>query len=322
MPATVTHAFFAKDVYDILPSEIQDCLDVDRSKMFGQSVDSLMFYNLFSFARGKRIRHFQSYFHTHHTQEFFINLLRYMKETPDLDKDTYSFLLGFICHYALDSTLHPYIIYRTGIFDKKNPSTYKYNNVHAFMESFLDNDMIMRRMKTNPYHFHHTKFCFDIYPFSSTLKKAIDYSFYNTFHLNNMSKKYYKSLKQMKTAIKVFRRDPYGIKKFFYKLLDSFTPKSTYRFEAVSYYYPLKDKHNYLNSNHTMWRHPAAYDITSTESFVDLYLKSIKKAKVLMCASYDYIHGKAIDLEKIFQNISYTTGLDCDDKREFKYFDF
>ena len=322
MPATVTHAFFAKDVYDILPSEIQDCLDVDRSKMFGQSVDSLMFYNLFSFARGKRIRHFQSYFHTHHTQEFFINLLRYMKETPDLDKDTYSFLLGFICHYALDSTLHPYIIYRTGIFDKKNPGTYKYNNVHAFMESFLDNDMIMRRMKTNPYHFHHTKFCFDIYPFSSTLKKAIDYSFYNTFHLNNMSKKYYKSLKQMKTAIKVFRRDPYGIKKFFYKLLDSFTPKSTYRFEAVSYYYPLKDKHNYLNSNHTMWRHPAAYDITSTESFVDLYLKSIKKAKVLMCASYDYIHGKAIDLEKIFQNISYTTGLDCDDKREFKYFDF
>ena len=322
MPATATHAFFAKDVYDILPDTICENLDLDQCKMHGQSVDCMKFYNLFSVFPGKKIRHFQGYFHEKQSQAFFINLLTYIKDNNIQDKDVYSFLFGCICHYALDSTVHPYVIYRTGIFDKKNPSTYKYNNVHAFMETFLDNDMIQRRMNMNPYQFDFSRFCFDIKPFSNHLEKTIDYAFYNTFYISNMSKIYYKSLKQMKFAIRVFRRDPYGIKKFFYKLADSFTSKRCFRFEAISYHYPLDDRHNYLNSNHTLWRNPCIYDMTSTESFVDLYLKAIKFAKVLMCASYDYLQNKDIDLEKVFDNTSYETGLNCDDERELKYFEF
>ena len=322
MPATATHAFFAKDVYDILPENICEKLDIDKCKMYGQSVDSLKFYNLFSILPGKQIRHFQGYFHENQSQEFFLNLLKYMRDNHIEDVDTISYLFGVICHYALDSTLHPYIVYRTGHFDKNNPSTYKYNNVHAFMETFIDNDTIQRRCNSNPYTFDFAGFCFKIEPFSEDLSKTIDYAFYNTFHMSNMNTIYYKSLKQMKTAITVFRRDPYGIKKFFYKLADSFTSRRCFRFEAISYHYPLEDIHDYLNRNHKMWRNPTTYDMTSTESFVDLYLKAVKLAKVLMCASMDYIHHKDIDLEKIFDNTSYVTGLSCDNQKELKYFDF
>ena len=62
--------------------------------------------------------------------------------------------------------------------------------------------------------------------------------------------------------------------------------------------------------------------MTSTESFVDLYLKAIKLAKVLSCASFDYISGKDIDLEKIFDNTSYVTGIDCNSPKELRYFEF
>ena len=322
MPATVTHAFFAKDIYDILPANVRGKLDIDRCKMFGQSVDSLMFYNLFSILAGKDIRKFQYHFHSYNTQAFFINLLRYIKINKIDDIDTYSFLLGFICHFVLDSNIHPYVIYKTGLFDKNKPSTYKYNNIHAFMESYFDNDMIVRRFKTNPYKFNISGFCFDLKPFSKDLKKTIDYTFYQTFGLKNMSEIYYKSLKQMRMAINVFRRDPYGIKKFVYKLADSFTSERTYRFDAISYHVPLEDTHNYLNLDNKLWRHPVNYDDTSCESFVDLYLKSIKSAKVMMCASWDYINDKNIDLTKIFPNIKYTTGLDCNDTGEIKYFEF
>ena len=63
MPATITHAFFAKDVYDILPEDITEKVDLDRLKTFAQSADSFMFYNLFSILPGKEIRKFQGYFH-------------------------------------------------------------------------------------------------------------------------------------------------------------------------------------------------------------------------------------------------------------------
>ena len=322
MPATMCHAFFAKDVYDILPSTISEKLDLNRCKMFAQSVDSLEFYNLFSLFPGKKIRDFRHYFHNHQSQEFFLNLLRYIHDNKLDDKDVYSFLVGFICHYALDTTLHPYIIYKTGIFEKNKPSTYKYNNVHAFMETFLDNDMIRRREKTNPYKFNISKYCFDTKEFSNPLNKTIHYAYYNTFKVRDMDKIYYKSLKQMKMAITLFRRDPYAIKKNIYKLVDTVTPRSCFRFEAISYHYPLEDKHQFLNNNHNTWRNPTTYDMTSTESFVDLYLKAIKLAKVLVCASFDYLNDKEIDLEQVFTNNSYVSGLNCDLAKELKYFEF
>ncbi|MBQ6497695.1 MAG: zinc dependent phospholipase C family protein [Bacilli bacterium] len=322
MPATITHAFFAKDVYDILPEEIVQKLDIDRLRMFSQGVDSLMFYNLFSIFPGKEIRRFQGYFHNHTTQEFFVTLLKYIKDNNIDDIDTYTFLVGFICHYALDSTIHPYVVYKTGRFNKKNPSTYKYNNVHAFMEAYIDNDMVRRRLKRNPYSFNFTKFCFDTKPFSSSLDKTIDYTFSHTFNRQDMSKIYYKSLKQMKWSLRIFRKDRFGVKKFIYQLVDTFTPRRCYRFEAISYHYPLKDYHNYLNNDHTLWRNPCIYDMTSTESFIDLYLKAIQFAKELTYKSFDYLNNENINLKKVFTNISYVTGLDCDSNKQAQYFEF
>lgn len=322
MPACATHSFFAKDVYDILPENICDKLDVSKINMYALGINSLKYYNLLSFSTGKKIREFETYFHNNKTQDFFINLLSYMKDNNINDTDTYSFLFGFICHYALDVTINPYIVYRSGVFDKKDPSTYKYNNVHLFMETFIDNDMIRRRTDKNPYIFEFDKFCFNINPFSEDLNKTIDMVFENTFNISNMSSIYFKSLKQMKRIITVYRRDPYGIKKFFYKLLDTFTPKRMYRFEAISYHYLLEDRHDYLNNTHTIWRNPTTYNMTSEESFVDLYLKAIKMAKVIMCACEDYLNNKDIDLEIIFDNSSYITGLNCKKNKELKYFDF
>lgn len=323
MPATITHAYFAKDVFDILPSNIKNTIDCSRIKMFGQSMDSLMFYNLFSIMPGKKIRKFCGEFHRNKSQEYFVNLIKYIKDNELYnDMDVCSYLAGMICHYVLDSTIHPYIIYKTGVFDKKNKNTYIYNHVHEFMEVFIDNDMVRRREKTNPYKFRLDKFCFNTRSFSDYLDACINDSFNKTFGIKKMSKIYYKSLKQMKWALLLFRRDVYGIKKFFYKLIDTFTTKRTFRFECISYHYTLEDRHNYLNSDHKTWRNPTSYNMTSDESFVDLYVKSIKAAKVLICASFDYITGKNIELEKIFTNTSYVTGLNCNLKKELKYFEF
>lgn len=323
MPATIVHAYFARDVYDILPKNIKSRLDPNRLKMFGQSVDSLMFYNLFSVLPGAKIRDFSRYFHRNNSQGFFINLINYIKDNNlGNDIDTCSFLVGMICHYELDSTIHPYIFYKTGAFDKNKRETYKYNNVHAFMETFLDNDMVRRRENINPYKFRISDFCFDTRIFSKELASTIDYSFDKTFGLKNMGSIYYKSLRQMRWSLNTFRRDPYGNKKFLYKLIDTVTSKGTFRFEAVSYNYPLIDKHDFLNEDHKTWRNPCVYRMTSKESFLDLYLKSLKSAKILICASFDYINGKDMDLEKIFTNKSYVTGLDCNLNKELKYFEF
>ena len=322
MPATITHSYYAKDLYEVLPDNITSKLDLSRTKMFANSTDSFMFYNILSLKSDNNLRKFQYYFHTHKTNQFFINLLEYVRKNNIDDTDTYSFIVGFISHFVLDSNIHPYIIYRTGMFNKKDKNTYKYNGIHHFMEVFLDNDLIKRRENINPYKFNITKYCFNTKKFSNDLNNTIDYTFYTTFDLKNMSKKYYKSLKQMKTFLRLFRKDRFGIKKFFYKLIDTITPRGVFRFECISYHYPLEDKHNYLNNNHNMWKNPADDSITSTESFVDLYLKSLKEARDITIKVFEYLNGEDINLESLFLNKAYTSGLDCDKEKELKYFEF
>ena len=323
MPASVTHAYFASDIYDILPAKIKNYLSVSRLRMFGQSTDSFIFYRLFSLKNSHSLRKFQKLFHTTKSREFFLTLITYMKDNHlEKDIDTCSFLCGFICHYVLDSMVHPFIFYKTGEFDKKRPETYKYNNLHLFMETYLDNYLIWDREKRNPYTFPIHQFCFDLKPFSVGLNKTINYSFNQTFHISNMSSKYYESLKDMKFSFRVFRQDAYGIKKFVYKFVDSFTTKRCFRFEAISYHYPRNTHFDFLNFKHHLWRNPTTYSITSRDSFYDLYAKSLKVAKKMIEDTFSYLNGGKIDLNTVYQNLSYVTGLDCDLKKELKYFEF
>ena len=95
-----------------------------------------------------------------------------------------------------------------------------------------------------------------------------------------------------------------------------------FRFEAISYHYPLYDKHNFLNSNNNIWCNPLDKNITSYDSFIDLYLKSIKEARNIIVDTFKYINGEDINLEEVFTNKSYVTGLDCEYGSDLKYFSF
>ena len=323
MPASVTHAYFSNDVYDILPNTIKKNLSTSRMRMFGQSTDSFIFYHLFSLKSGKKLREFQGVFHTTKTREFFVSLISYIKKYHlEKDVDTCSFLCGFICHYVLDSIVHPYVYYKTGYFNKKDSKTYQYNNLHLLMEVFLDNYLILDREKENPYQFPITDFCFDMKSFSPGLNKVIRSTFQDVFSISDMDKKYYQSLKDMKFSLRVFRQDRFGVKRFVYRLVDSITPRSFFKFEAVSYHCPLKTKYQFLNFHHHIWRNPTTYSITSRESFYDLYARALKTAKSTIEKTISYLDGDDVDLSCVFTNLSYLTGLDCDLDKELKYFEF
>ena len=323
MPATVTHAYFSNDVYDILPNQIKERISLSRIKMFGQGTDPLMFYHLFSVKPGKKIRLMQRVCHRQHTRDFFCQFIEDIKKSHlEEDSDVCSFLCGFICHYVLDSTIHPFVIYKTGNFDKHNKVTYKYNNLHLFMETYLDNHLIRKREHQNPYSFSIVKYSFDLAPFSSGLNQVIHSSFDKVYHVSNMDSIYYQALKDMKFSLRVFRQDRFGIKKFFYKLADTFTPRRCFRFEAISYHYTMHPAYDFLNFKHRLWRNPTTYSITSHDSFYDLYIKSLKLAKKIIEDTFGYLSGQDIDLNSVFKNLSYTTGLDCDEHKELKYFEF
>lgn len=325
MPSTATHAYFAKDVYESLKKEDKKLKnsDLSRLKMFGQNTDPLKFYNVEYLITGKKIRDLQYYFHTNKCGDFLINLCKIIKQKKlHNNSEVLSFLYGFICHYVLDSNIHPYVVYKTGMFDPKDRTTYKYNQLHTYMENYIDLDIIKKNGCKNPYSFRIDKFCFDTNKFSNELNNIIDEVYYETYNIKNMSKYYYKSLKHMKRFIRRYRYDRFGIKKFLFSIIDLIIPRRFFRFKAISYHENNKKHDYYLNINKDIWYNPQDSNIKSNETFYEIYDRSIRDAVNIINSINKYFDGKKINLEKVIGNKSYITGLDCNIKKQLKKFAF
>ena len=82
MPSTITHAYFGEDLFNKIPKESKNIITNEKKSlmMFSQSMDSLMFYNIYNLFPGKKIRNLSSTFHNNKTDDFFSNLITYMKK--------------------------------------------------------------------------------------------------------------------------------------------------------------------------------------------------------------------------------------------------
>ena len=114
MPDVVIHAKFGREVRQALPDEIRSRLeDVPYTfALFGPDVWFMYQPWKRREGRGRRM-------HTTRPGAFLMALAdrAASRESPDA---LFSYLAGFLCHYALDAAAHPYIIWKTE-FEKKLP---------------------------------------------------------------------------------------------------------------------------------------------------------------------------------------------------------
>ncbi|MBE6153667.1 MAG: hypothetical protein E7166_05540 [Firmicutes bacterium] len=328
MPSTVTHAYFAIDVIDKLDNKTKKILNnnIANIKTFGQGSDPLYFYYLALPIIGKNVRNtYPRLIHDTNTKDFFITLIDEIKTKKlEYDSQIISMLYGFICHYTLDSTIHPYIIYKTGIYDKDKPETYKYRSLHLDMELYLDGYMIFQREKMPIQNFKLHEFCFEKNNISIKTKEVLDAVFKKVYNIDNYSKYYLKAIKHTKEINRFFRYDKYGIKKVGYIILDMLLPKKQLKKEQLSYHIDYRKKMHYLNNEKNEWNHPMDEYETYTYSFIELYHIALDKAVKIIdkvnAVLYDNEDLKILD--KTFKNISHKTGKDCNDKRKLLYFEY
>lgn len=90
-------------------------------------------------------------------------------------------------------------------------------------------------------------------------------------------------------------------------------------------FYVKPDSHlEYLNLHNDTWKHPCTGEKFSY-SFFDLYDMAIVKALEIFNITSEMLDKGKVDnvvLERLFGNLDYGTGLDCDKKYECKFFNF
>lgn len=324
MAGTITHAYFANDVFNKLDVKIKKNLESykENLKTYGQGHDIFFFTtNFFNFAKQKKIA---NYMHKNKTKDFFINMITYIKDNKlEKNYEIISFLYGYICHYCLDLTVHPYITYKCGIFKKGKKETYKYNSKHSDMESYIDAYMIKKRENIEPNKFKVYKFCFNT-RVSNELSKMIDYVYKKTYNFDHISLYIKQGIFNMKILYKILRYDPHRIKKHIYNFIDNILPNNIKKIYPISYAYILNNDEYYLNLNNKKWNHPRYKNEVYNYSFLDLYNNALDLAISIInhvnCVLYGKNNIKYLD--KVFLNISFSSGKDCNDKKINKYFEY
>lgn len=327
MAGTITHAYFAIDVYNKLDKKTKLFLENNKEdiKTYAQGHDILFFYYSFNIKKSSNIRTYAKVFHKTKTKLFFYNMIEYIKKNNlQYDPKIISFLYGYICHYKLDSIIHPYVTYKGGIFKKENKETYKYNSKHSDIESYIDAYMIKQKENINPGKFKCYNFCFNNSKITQNLLDLINYTFYKTYNINNIGKYYKKSIWIMKNLYKICRYDPFMIKKASYKFIDKLLPNNITKLYPISYAYNLNNDNYYLNTDHKKWNHPRYKEEIYNLSVIDLYKKSLKETTELINNINQVLYcGKNINyLNNFLLDISFSSGKLCNDKTKNKFFEY
>ena len=133
MPSIVVHNAMGDRVLKKLPIEVRDIINPEIFHFSVSGPNPYMFYRFFVPERYKRkIPKRAKRMHKTRTGQFLMELASYSK-----DDDMFSYLSGFLCHYALDSTTHPYI----------NGKANKVPGMHMSIEHRLDAIELQRQGK-------------------------------------------------------------------------------------------------------------------------------------------------------------------------------
>ena len=322
MPSIVTHHYFAKDVLKKLPKEIQNTISpsIETYYIFAQSFDNLFYYKFFTPWKGKEIRELGTKAQQIKVNLYFENILNFITNNgQQKNTEILAHLYGSICHYCLDSTTHPFIIYEAGHISANK----KYRGNHEKAEVSIDAYIYKKKENKN---LKSAKLAHTLLPkikLSKELKELLDEVFDTTFQFQNIGQIYEESFRTGNFILNFFVTDKTGIKKTLYHIKDTITPNSHRKYANLSFHVSKIDE-TYLNLDHQKWHHPITNE-SHQESFEELYNIALKTAINIIKEIHDYLNKKAKKKETILQTIgnkSYATGLDCTHKETFTYFKY
>lgn len=324
MPSLITHHMFSKEVLNNLDKEekalLGDKLDIYHT--FAQSHDFLFYY---TFGKDKkRINSFGHHAHRHNTQDYLVNIINEIKNNKEEhNPELIAYLYGCITHYVLDTTCHPFIFYKTGVYRKSEPDTRKYFGGHNKIEKDLD-AYYYKKYTDKDYNLCNvTKEIIGKPVLSSNLIETLNKVYKKTYNQENIGYYYQKGVNNARVIYNIVINDRFGIKKTLYKLLDLIINKNQ---SYISTYSTFIKKPNldYLNLDKKEWNHPCLPDKKYNHSFEDLYKLSVDKSiKIIKEVNKVLYKNKPIeDILEYIPDLDYSTGLEIKNNKYIRHFEF
>ncbi len=308
MPSSITHAYIAKDVYEALNTHIKKRISeeyLNNFIIYSFNADVLYFYKILAVysSKAKKIQKLGSYVHNNKTNEFLINITNKVKKSKD--NQEFTLLMGFITHYIADSTLHPFINYKSNLIINKDNNI---RDTHFIIETYIDNYYVNKRENIDyrKYKFYETLNL----DRNENIVNLLNSSFLEVFGESNIGEYYFEAVKDMKNFFHYLRYDPSRFKWYFYQVANVLAKKVFRDVRYLSYNFPLDKDEFCFNTKKENWYNIHNPKLVSNKSFFELYEDVVNKSAEVIEKVYDYVYeNKDVNLEELFENKFYGTGL-------------
>ena len=297
MPDPVVHVSFGREVLASLPEEIRETVVSEpyHFALFGPDVWFLY----------KPLGHHESRGRRMHTTKpgLFLQSLLARARFSSCRKEIFSYLSGFLCHYALDSSAHPYIICVTD-------QQYVFPRSHMSLEHALD-AAVMRRDgfwgTSHPVTDHY----FPRLQLPAAMQADLDAVFGEVYGWQTCWADMNRACLRYRLCFRLME-NPHG----FAALLTRLTRSTVLR--SLMYSESFFHSRDPENKEHRTWLHPFDSTISSSESFPELREKARQMAVRLIIAAYRYAYlgeGTPEEFARLTGDLSYLSGLPSKDPR-------
>lgn len=315
MPGFVTHYIFGTDAYRRLGSKPlkQNLHNNSAAYALGLQGPDIFFYYLPSYVlHGHNIG---ALAHTCETNAFFRGLLHgCQKLTHPADRGiAEAYVTGYLGHYLLDTTCHPYIYAMTHYTGR----TKDYFSRHAYLETDIDTALLALKLHRRIGGF----FIGDTLRLSMRQKRVISDLLWYAYHYAFPEYRLHRftmrlGIFSIRLGLRILR-DHSGQKKVLFRFLEKHLLGYPL-FSPLIASDTLFFRTDPFNLRHTAWANPWDESRISTESFFDLYRRAGRRYQAMALSLHEALRADGADqarkiaafLEE-YQNLSFHSGLDA-----------
>jgi hypothetical protein len=298
----INHHFCGEEAYNLLDEDIRSLIDKHRVlfNLGCQGADFFLYHGVFPWQKKSSFSYLGTLIHKSETNELFLKFVDFIKSIPDeTEKEQATvYLLGFLCHHSLDSISHPFIFFYSG----------DNSDLHKEYEKILDvlNSKINGINPAIDFDFENITSLsdFDI----SLVTNIYTFLFKEIFNMEMPKNAVSASIKSYFSLINMFP-DKRGIKTMLAKAAEAII-KKPYCLSKVFIKPSIKDIDDYMNLDHEEWIHPCYENLSSRESYPDLFYRSAVDTSAKIPRFLDLIDSSVSydDIDKIIKNASFETG--------------
>lgn len=283
MPAAITHYFQAKKAYSkFIEIGGAEQINSDAFLWGAQGPDFFFCHNFLPWRSGGSLKTYASQLHGAKPSQLLCAMRDYSVRNAG-NGLIRSYLYGFLCHYSMDRTAHPFVYYSVNELKKQIPDRTE-SFLHCQIESALD--VIILRYEKN---------CL---PTSFNLKKTVPK---NMEVQKSMSDLYADVISRL-FGVKINPEDVLQATKDCRTAMGMLNDRTTFKKALVERHEKKKkrfehsccirgicedDSYDYANILNSQWRYPADSTEVRNESFFDLYERSISESADFMLNFYD-----------------------------------